>query len=170
MSKRIGLIVGVGSIGRRHAAVMAERYEQLLVVDTQATALEWCHQHLQTEIRSFDSVEALIPEITSQTSDITAVIAVWGPHQFPTLLALGDAGVRNIFCEKPVAISLGQVVAIREMIRLKGISLTTGLHFRYRNIAETIRGVCGQVSRWPPFHVCGRTWCTMCRYKRNSLA
>ena len=139
MSERVGLIVGVGSIGRRHAAVMAERYEQLIVVDTQATALEWCHQHLKPEIRSFDSVEAAIPEITSHTSDITAVIAAWGPHQFPIFSALVDAGVRNIFCEKPVAVSLGQVAALREMIRSNGISLNTGLHFRYRNIAETIR-------------------------------
>ena len=150
MSKRIGLIVGVGSVGRRHAVVMAERYERLFVVDAQSTALEWCHQHLQTEIRSFDNVEALLPEITSHTSEITAVIAAWGPHQFPMISSLVEAGVRNIFCEKPVAVSLGQVVALREMIRSNRISLTTGLHFRYRNIAETIRAFADKYLGGPP--------------------
>jgi len=141
MSERIGLVIGVGSIGRRHATVMAERYEHLLVVDPNPSALEWCRQHLPPEVQLFQSLESLLPTIRPVAIDITAVISTWGPYHFPIFSALVDAGVRSIYCEKPVAVSLAQLEALGELIRTYSISFNTGLHLRYRNLGESINAL-----------------------------
>jgi predicted dehydrogenase len=150
MSKRIGLIVGVGSIGRRHAVVMAERYEQLFVVDAQSTALDWCRENLGPSVRLYESIDALIPAIKQSASDVTAVISTWGPYHFAIFSALVDAGVRIIYCEKPVAVSLKQVSAYAEKVRSYSISFNTGLHLRYRNLGESIIALAKTYLGGPP--------------------
>ena len=52
---RQGLLVGVGSVGKHHAKVMAERYERLLLVDPSPEVKDWLKGQIHSEHEVFTS-------------------------------------------------------------------------------------------------------------------
>jgi predicted dehydrogenase len=141
MSKRIGLIVGVGSIGRRHAVVMAERYEQLFVVDSSLTAQKWAKEHLPSHAKVFGALPDALADIGKHAAQVTAVIASWGPHHFEAFSRLVQSGVRRVFCEKPLATSLQQIRTMNSISKEHSVQVTAGLHLRYRGMSEFIQRI-----------------------------
>jgi len=136
----LGLLIGAGSVGRRHAAVMAQRYQQLAVIDVNDDALAWARSQFSNvtmTAKSLDELAGLIGERADQT---TALIATWGPSHYEVFVRLVDLGVRQIFCEKPVAVSLQQLSHMRKLCADHEIRFTAGLHLRYRGIAEFVHG------------------------------
>lgn len=138
MTKKIGLIVGVGAIGKRHARVMAKRYERLLVVDTDSKARDWAASECDTETSCVATLDELADLIKSRAQDVTAVIANWGPSHFSVFEQLVSFGVKRVFCEKPVATSLKQLAEMRRRCVDHNVALTAGLHLRYRGIADFV--------------------------------
>ena len=51
--KKIGLLVGAGSVGKKHAVSMTAIFEELIVVDKEPSALEWCQNNLKKNIQVF---------------------------------------------------------------------------------------------------------------------
>ena len=141
MPKRIGLIVGVGSIGRRHAVVMAERYEHLIVVDSSPTAQQWARDQLPSHVRVFGALSDALAEISEHAAQVTAVIATWGPHHFEAFSRLVQSGVQRVFCEKPLATSLQQIQTMNSISREHSVQVTAGLHLRYRHMSEFIHRI-----------------------------
>jgi predicted dehydrogenase len=135
----IGLIIGVGSVGRRHASVMAKRYSQLVVVDVNVKAQEWAAKEFGSATVCATSLDEVAEFITLNCKDVTAVIASWGPHHFAAITQLVNLGVRKIFCEKPLATSLRQLQSIRSMCLEHEVAFTVGLHLRYRGIVEFVQ-------------------------------
>jgi len=144
MSPKIGLIIGVGSIGRRHAEVMSRRYSRLFVVDFNSKARQWASEQFQTQVMCAASLDEIADLVRVEASDVTAVIATWGPTHFSSYTQLVDLGVKRVFCEKPLATSLRQLRVMRDLCRQHEVALTAGLHFRYRGMAEFIRRVAGE--------------------------
>jgi len=132
-----GLIVGLGSIGKRHAKVMSQRYERLMVIDQSEAALAWARAELPNLEFAGSSLDQIKVQ-AMQAASITAVVASWGPHHFAAFSYLVAIGVRRIFVEKPLATSLAQLNEMRRICELQGVKLTIGHHLRYRGIAEFI--------------------------------
>lgn len=138
MKPTTGIIVGVGSVGRRHATVMAGRYERLIVVDQDDNALEWAGKQLPNVTRRVKSIDEVATEVAAEPGAVTAVIASWGPHHFAAFMRLVELGVSRVFCEKPVAASIGQIEIMRKTCDDRGVRLTAGFHLRYRGIPEFV--------------------------------
>lgn len=141
MPERIGLVIGVGSIGRRHATVMAERYEHLLVVDSNPLALDWAKNHLRSELKFFSTLPDALTDLGERSALVTAVIASWGPHHFEAFSHLVESGVRRIFVEKPLATSLQHLRAIESMSKKNAVKVTAGHHMRYRGMSEFVQHI-----------------------------
>ena len=139
MGDSLGILVGAGSVGKRHAAVMAARYRQIVVIDVSSSAREWASTELAGNVTACPSLSEVRDVLTQFGSNTTAVIANWGPSHFATFKDLVKLGVRRIFCEKPLAVSLKQIDEIRRMCKSEKIALTAGLHLRYRGITEFVR-------------------------------
>jgi predicted dehydrogenase len=139
MKSTTGLIVGVGSVGKRHAKVMASRFDRLFVIDTNEAALQWATSELQTDLRCAKSLKALEEEIRLCAATTSAVIATWGPSHFDDFSQIVALGVRRVFCEKPLATSLAQIQSMRKLCVEQNVAFTGGLHLRYRGIADFIR-------------------------------
>jgi predicted dehydrogenase len=139
MTDYLGVIVGVGSVGKRHASVMAKRYPRLLVIDINDSALGWASKELSTDVRCARSLAEVADEVRTNAERVTAVIATWGPQHFEDFSRLVDLGVRRVFCEKPVATSLQDLRAIRTLCSRKKVAFTAGLHLRYRGMADFIK-------------------------------
>ncbi len=141
MISHLGILVGAGSIGKRHARVLANRYQHLVVVDVDSNAREWATKELACEVTTAKSLSDIADVVRKQSSQATAVVANWGPQHFATFEELVALGVRRVFCEKPLAVSLTQIESISRSCEVNSVALTVGLHLRYRGIAEFIRNV-----------------------------
>ena len=137
----VGLLVGAGSVGKRHASVLANRYQKVIVIDSNPAALMWASHELPCETVCASSLEEVRPSIQASADDITAVIATWGPSHFQTFEQLVTMGVSRVFCEKPLATSLQQIRSMRRLCSDTDVALTAGLHLRYRGIVEFINSV-----------------------------
>jgi predicted dehydrogenase len=128
------VIVGTGSIGRRHARLLAERGD---------LSVEWCEnspasrEQALAEVgppaRLHDSFEAML-----ETKPGMVLIAT--PHAFharQTIAALG-AGA-HVLCEKPMCDSVADGIQMVAAAKASGRVLTIGFHLHFNEGLRRIR-------------------------------
>jgi predicted dehydrogenase len=147
---RQGLLIGVGSVGKHHAKIMASRYENLFLVDPAPEVAEWLKSNIESEYKIFGSLSEAISALSPNTSSTTAVISHLAPDHFDAFTMLADAGVRHIVCEKPISDSLLAGRAMVNRADQENIRFTVGFPRRFLNIAKTINTVSESELGGPP--------------------
>src|SRR5688500_2003242 len=132
-----GLVVGYGSVGRRHAAAMAELFPELAIVEISAAARERALA-AHPGSRVVASLDALGAD-EFRWGDSMAVIATWGPSHAALFHELADRGVRFILCEKPLAGSVADAEGMAARAAQEGITLGVHHYLRYTGIAPALR-------------------------------
>ena len=133
---RLGL-VGTGRIGAFHAETLLglERVTSLVVTDADPVAAEAVGSRLGAEVMSS-------PEAVLASGVDGLVIATATPGHAPTLRLAVAAGV-PAFCEKPVASTLAETLALAEIVAASGVAVHVGFQRRfdagYRRAAEAVR-------------------------------
>jgi predicted dehydrogenase len=130
------LVVGLGSIGRRHARIAATSAPGLVVAalrhrDAAAptgVALDLC-------TTSLDAALAWRPD--------AAIIASPAPQHVAVATALAEAGV-HLLIEKPIADRADDVAALLATARARGIVLATGYNLRFLPSLRRFRALVGQ--------------------------
>ena len=135
----VGLLIGAGSVGKRHAKVMSDRYEKLLIVDPSRRAREWCESELGKNCETFASLDAANSSLIKGSRDITAVISNWGITHFETFKAIADLGITRVLIEKPVAHSLAGINEMQRIALEYRMSVGVGHQRRYSGILEHLR-------------------------------
>jgi inositol 2-dehydrogenase len=128
MSKLGVGVVGVGEMGKRHAENLAHLIPKARLVAVADTALERARsvaQELEIE-HSYDSTEALVARHDVQA----VVIATPAKFHTPAIQAAAAAG-KDIFCEKPLALTLEEADAALEAVTKAGVRLQLGFMRRY---------------------------------------
>jgi hypothetical protein len=138
---RQGLLIGVGSVGKHHAKIMAKRYEKLFLVDPAPEINDWAKENIQCEYNLFSTISEAIGAISSAPSSVTAVISHLAPDHFDAFTKLTDAGVRHVVCEKPISDSLVAGMAMVDRADQENIRLTVGFPRRFLKTANTINSV-----------------------------
>jgi len=119
------LVVGLGSIGRRHLVNLRH-----LIPDANITV--WRHAPLAgggDVPREADGVVTSLDEALSPRPDM-AILASPAPYHVRTAAALASAGV-HILVEKPLSDSLDGVDALIDACGRRGIVLMVGYHLRF---------------------------------------
>ena len=129
-SERIGLLVGAGSMGKRHAKILAQKYPRVIVVDQNPELAAWVKQELRDGDTFFPNIESALLEIGTKCSQVTAIIATLGPDHFITFNRLVDAGVKRILCEKPLTNSIANARQMADRSVRDNIRFTVGLQRR----------------------------------------
>ena len=132
-----GLVIGYGSVGRRHARALAALAPALVIVERQDTARGLAVRE-HPAARVVDCLEALDGDGFPWSSAL-AVIATWGPSHATLFHALADRGVRRILCEKPMASSVRDAWAMVERAERAGVSLAVDHYLRYVGVAPALR-------------------------------
>jgi predicted dehydrogenase len=148
--RRQGLLIGVGSVGKHHAKIMANRYEKLFLVDPAQDVADWLRGNIECEYEIFTSLSEAIATPLLNSLSTTAVISHLAPDHFEAFTKLADAGVRHIVCEKPISDSL---FAGREMVDRadqEDIRLAVGFPRRFSKTAKTINSVSNSELGGPP--------------------
>lgn len=142
-----GLLVGAGSVGKRHAKVMASRYEKLFIVDPSPEARGWCNSTFGTKCVTFETLDDATPSLVDCSHSSTAVIANWGTLHHATFKAIAELGITRVFVEKPLAHSLAAIEEMCHIASMRNMSVGVGHQRRYCGIMEHIRdqamAVCG---------------------------
>ncbi len=120
---RIGLI-GAGRIGAMHARLLAglEGVDELLIAD--ATRSERPPWRPQVGARAFPSVEALM-----DTADAIVIAAATDAHA--DLVRAAIARRIPTYCEKPLAGTLDETIAVAQLIEASGVPFQLGFQRRF---------------------------------------
>jgi predicted dehydrogenase len=147
---RQGLLVGVGSVGKHHAKVMAERYERLLLVDPSSEVEDWIKGHIQRKCEVFTSLSEAIEALLPNAISTTAVISHLAPDHFDAVTKIADAGVRHIVCEKPISDSLATAMAMVNRAEQQNIRFAVAFQRRFLQSAKVINSVSQSELGGPP--------------------
>ena len=131
-----GLLVGAGSIGKRHAKVMADRYSILHVVDPSEQSRAWASETFGSLAVTHGNLDGALRQIGS--ADVTAVVATLGPLHRENVSRLIDHGVRRIYCEKPFASSIEDGHHLAELADRTSTRVIVGLQRRYSTLVDQI--------------------------------
>ena len=127
--KKLGVgVIGVGEMGKRHAENMRRHVPEaqlIAIADLSATRVQQVAEELELE-HAYTSVEEML-----QRKDIHAVV-VGTPDKFhaAVIKAAATAG-KEIFCEKPLAITLEDAESALEAVARAGVRLQVGFMRRY---------------------------------------
>lgn len=135
------LLVGLGSIGRRHARIARQ-----LLPDAEIVALRHSdgagpeEPGVDRSVRAMDEALAARPQI--------AVVANPASHHLDVALRLADAGV-HLLVEKPIASSSRGVPELIDLCRARGVVLMTGYNLRFLASLRRFREIvhAGRVGR-----------------------
>ena len=147
---RQGLLVGVGSVGKHHAKVMAKRYEKLLLVDPSPEVEDWLKGRIQSDYTIFGSLPEAIAALLPNASSTTAVISHLAPDHFEAFTKIADAGVRHIVCEKPISDSLATAMAMVNRAEQQSIRFSVAFQRRFLQSARVINSVSQSELGGPP--------------------
>jgi predicted dehydrogenase len=138
MPETVGIgILGCGGRARTVARALVERFSGARVValmDTNPEAVRESRERLNPDARVFDD-----PRELCTASDVDWVmVGSWNAlHREHAVLAL-DAG-KHVFCEKPLATSLDDCIAMRDAVDKSGRMFSFGLTLRYAGLYRRIR-------------------------------
>ena len=148
--RRQGLLIGVGSVGKHHAKIMASRYEKLFLVDPAPGIAEWLKSNVDCDYKLFDSLHEALATVAPHASSTTAVISHLAPDHFDAFTKIADTGVRHIVCEKPISDSLFAGRAMVDRADQENIRLAVGFPRRFLKTAKTINSVSNSELGGPP--------------------
>lgn len=131
-----GLLVGAGSIGKRHAKVMADRYSTLHIVDPSEQSRAWATETFGTQVVTHGNLDGALAQIGS--TDVTAVVATLGPVHRDNVSSLIEHGVRRIYCEKPFASSIADGHQLTDLAERTSTRVIVGLQRRYSTLVDQI--------------------------------
>ena len=148
--RRQGLLIGVGSVGKHHAKIMASRYEKLFLVDPAPGIAEWLKSNVDCEYKLFDSLHEALATVAPHASSTTAVISHLAPDHFEAFTKIADAGVRHIVCEKPISDSLATAMAMVNRAEQESIRFSVAFQRRFLQSAKVINSVSQSELGGPP--------------------
>jgi len=157
MKKRI-VVVGLGSIGRRHARLLAERGDLDVAWCEVSPAME---QLARTEMSAPRQIYRDFAEAISSAPDYVLIATPQNHHCHQAISAL-NAGI-PVLCEKPLSDNLADAKKIAACVMETGVPLAVGFqshfsdpHIRLREIVRS--GAIGQIRH---FHCRVGTYLTL---------
>ncbi|MFG2813185.1 Gfo/Idh/MocA family oxidoreductase [Streptomyces sp. NPDC048410] len=121
---RIG-ILGLGRIGAFHAETLSalDAVTSLVVADPVADAAKAAAERYGAEVA--DSPEALL------AAGVDGLVIAAATDAHPALIRAGVAAGVPVFCEKPVARTIGEGVAVLDAVRDSGVPIQIGFNRRF---------------------------------------
>jgi predicted dehydrogenase len=136
---RVGIVVGVGSIGIKHARFLESISEDMILIDNKFNT-----SGIADLKKEFESAHFLkhINELSERFTDKDiAVIANWGPDHYETLVYLVSKGFRNFVLEKPCVDSLDEVKKLWTLAYDTPLKIAVNQGWFYDKIGLTINSI-----------------------------
>jgi predicted dehydrogenase len=145
--KLSAVLVGCGGMGRGQARTLAEHrdFDLLAVCDMDIERVKLCAEETGAEAYT-DFSECLEKE----KPDLAAITTPNNSHSFLTIMA-AQAGVKGVYCEKPMAVNMKEANAMADACRKAGVKLVINHQRRIGADLQTARklietGAVGEVN------------------------
>lgn len=133
------VVVGVGSIGIRHALFLKDMAKKLILVDPLFGGTESVGKYGEfNQVLKLTSIQNLEQKFSK--GDL-AVIANWGPDHYKTLISLVSKGFKNFVLEKPCADSLLEIENIWKVARKNNLRLAVNHVWYYDKLGLKINKI-----------------------------
>ena len=140
-NKFLYCIIGLGSIGKRHAEYYSKLKGELIFVDPLDSTHDWAKNNIKKNFKFFKKINKAKPYLDQNNFPKLGVISNWGNQHYSTLLELNHLGVKKFFIEKPVANSIYQIDNLLNMAKNKKIEFVAGFGWRHTGLPEKIREI-----------------------------
>lgn len=143
------LLVGCGSIGKKHLQEILPKFYSVAVVDINEEALAWAKAEAE-RVRETGAWAAHVTVATSLDEVVEyapydiATIANWGPDHVPTTRRLQAAGQKNFVVEKPLSDSIADARGILTEVERAGGKLWINLTRRFSGLPAGILKVAAE--------------------------
>jgi hypothetical protein len=133
------ILVGFGSIGKRHLQQLKKRCEEVVVVDPFVDVSQVDAASVQFFRSLDDYLISLRAEVNLSFVPSIAVIANWGPDHFSTFRELRKLGVAKFLIEKPLTSRLSDIEELEADILSDDIQVWTNFHLRFDTATRFIQ-------------------------------
>ncbi len=129
-------VIGLGRHGLRHVQALQQidDVQLIAVCDTRADALAQVTKD-HDDVKAYTVWEQLLE---NENLDLVSVVTN-GPSHAPITIAAAQSGVRYILCEKPIATSVHDALAMIDVCRQKGVRLTVSHGRRWVSSYQKLR-------------------------------
>ena len=133
------LIIGLGSIGKKHLEILSGKRFNFYVVDPSPQIKDYLIPFTKTEnIEYFETLEIFVSK--GIKPDITTISNL-GPQHYSAFEIVQSLGCKKIFIEKPLASRIIDVNNIIEISRNKKIDLRMNLPLSKSNFIDKIKKI-----------------------------
>jgi len=133
------VVVGVGSIGIKHALFLKQYSKNLILVDPILKSTERADKYSEFDkVLKLTSIQNLGLEF--KKGDL-AVISNWGPDHYKTLISLVSKGLKDFVLEKPCADSLLEIEKIWKVARKHNLRVAVNQGWYYDKLGLKINKI-----------------------------
>jgi hypothetical protein len=133
------ILIGLGSIGKRHLQQLEKRCQRVVIIDPYASEPTQIGSGAQF-FRSLESYKEIsAPELSAKRIPDVAVIANWGPNHFGTVLELRELGISKFLIEKPLASRYSELEKLESMAASQDIQVWSNFHLRHDETTDFLR-------------------------------
>jgi len=126
------LIIGYGSIGKKHAAHLIKYFKKVFIYDPLKTVDEFYFTR-------FEFVSNLTRLAFHPDSQDIAVIANWGPDHLGSFEICLGLGFKNFVLEKPLTSSLTDLIKLRTLIKTRNVNVLVNQGWESEKLGIRIR-------------------------------
>ena len=129
------IVIGFGSIGKRHAESASSICESMVIVDPNPTAFV----NRPNILAPFTQVSSILDLQHSSSPDDLVIVANWGPDHWKTIQECVDLGFNNFVIEKPITSSLTDLQKLRDLINNELLRVVVNQGWDAQQLGERIR-------------------------------
>ena len=132
-----GIIIGYGSIGKRHAKIMNEIVPKIIIIDNSKEKRENAKSDYPNAM-VYERIKDIKNWGEVTLGQAYSVISTLGPSHHKIFNLLADNGIKKILCEKPMASSVNNAYQMHLRAKADGISLVLNHYIRYSNLVDSL--------------------------------
>ncbi len=135
------IIVGLGSIGKRHAKYFQSSNATMLFIDPSDEVKIWKEKHFKKDFKLYKSISSAKNFIKKFDLPKFGIISNWGTQHYNSVVSLHNLGVKNFLIEKPIANSIYKIDELLKLATKNNINYICGFGWRYSGLFEKINKI-----------------------------
>ncbi len=135
------LLVGCGSVGKKHLTKLIELGQKIWVVDPKDDARKFAHSQSQLVLGTYSTIDKFLNVEKAPALDLV-VIANWGPDHFYTFEKIKGLKPKTFLIEKPVTSKLSDLNSMSKYLSKSESSIFVNFHLRFDSGFEKLKELC----------------------------
>lgn len=143
------LLIGCGSVGKRHLSKLIELGQKIWVVDPNEDARQFALSQSDLIVDAFPTIESFLKAQGTPSVNL-AVIANWGPDHFYAYERIKVLSPHTIIIEKPLTSKLSDLNLMKTHLKESKVSVFVNFHLRFDSGYKKLLELCNATKYGTP--------------------